>query len=107
MAGSTNAAKFKLPVFSISGHALFYVANVFIPMIVYDLCLLSAQFCRAITNIRYLENHMEISNRYTPRKIIIDTENLVFQGLQCQCLPQIPRRESSKLYNWVFCGELI
>jgi hypothetical protein len=42
---SSTAAKFKPLIFSVSGFALAYTVNMFILMILYDFCLLLAQFC--------------------------------------------------------------
>jgi hypothetical protein len=48
---SLTTAKFKPLISSVSGFALFYAANVFILMILYDFCLSSAQFCYIIVCI--------------------------------------------------------
>jgi hypothetical protein len=50
-----TAAKFKPLIFSVSGFALSNVANIFIFMILDDFCLLPAQFCYVIINVRYIE----------------------------------------------------
>jgi hypothetical protein len=39
-----TTAKIKPLIFSVSGFAFSYAANMFMPMILYDLCLLPAQF---------------------------------------------------------------
>jgi hypothetical protein len=41
---SLTTAKFKPVTFSVSGFTLSYIANMFILMILYDFCLLSAQY---------------------------------------------------------------
>jgi hypothetical protein len=43
-----TTAKIKPLIFSVSGFALSYAANMFILMILYDFCLLPAQFCYII-----------------------------------------------------------
>jgi hypothetical protein len=48
---SLITAKFKPLMFSLSGFALSYTTNMFILMIMYDFCLLSAQFCYIIIYI--------------------------------------------------------
>jgi hypothetical protein len=42
---SLITAKFKLLIFSTSGFSLSYTGNMFILIILYDFCLVSAQFC--------------------------------------------------------------
>jgi hypothetical protein len=49
---SLTAAKFKPFIFSVSGFTLSYAANMFILMILYDYCLLPAQFCYIIMSRR-------------------------------------------------------
>jgi hypothetical protein len=53
---SLTAVKFKLRIFSLFGFALCYAANVFIHMILYDFCLLPAQFSYVIIYIPKVEN---------------------------------------------------
>jgi hypothetical protein len=48
---SLTTAKFKPLIFSISGSALCYAAKIFILMILYDFCLLPAQFCYTVVYI--------------------------------------------------------
>jgi hypothetical protein len=64
-----TASKFKPLIFSVSGSPLSYVANIFIFMILDDVCLLPARFCYAIINVRNLESLMHIANLCEPRKI--------------------------------------
>jgi hypothetical protein len=52
---SLTAAKFKPLIFSTSGFTFSYAVNMFILMILYDLCLLPAQFCYIILYIRKVE----------------------------------------------------
>jgi hypothetical protein len=79
-------AKFKPLIFSMSGFVLSTVANIFIFifMILDDFCLLPALFCYVIINVRNLESHMHIANRYAPRKIANGAENPILQALQFQ-----------------------
>jgi hypothetical protein len=79
-----TATKFKPLIFSVLGFALSNVANIFIFMNLDDFCLLPARFCYLIINIRNLESHMHIANRYAPRKIANGAENPVLQALQFQ-----------------------
>jgi hypothetical protein len=51
MAVSLTAAKFKPLILSVSGFTLSYADNMIILLILYDLCLLSAQFCYIIMYI--------------------------------------------------------
>jgi hypothetical protein len=50
-------------IFPAPGFALCNVANIHIFMILYDLCLLSAQFCYIIIYVRKFESHVQIANR--------------------------------------------
>jgi hypothetical protein len=74
---SLTTAKFKPLMFSVSGFALPYDSNVFILMILYDFCLLPAQFCYVIIYIRKVENCVQIADRCAPWKISIGAQNLV------------------------------
>jgi hypothetical protein len=49
-----------------SGFALSYTANMFILMILYDVCLLPAQFCYMIVYIRKVESRVQIADRCVP-----------------------------------------
>jgi hypothetical protein len=53
---SLTTSKFKSNIFSLSGFTLFYNRNTFILMILYDFCLLPAQFCYIIVYIRKVES---------------------------------------------------
>jgi hypothetical protein len=53
-------------------------------MILYDLCLLPAQYHYVIINIRFLEGHVQLADRCALRKFTNGTVNLVFQALQFQ-----------------------
>jgi hypothetical protein len=59
---SLTTAKFKPLVFSMSGFTLSYIANMFILMILYDFCLLPAQFCYT----RKVESCVQIADRCAP-----------------------------------------
>jgi hypothetical protein len=50
-----TAAKFKPVIFSVTGFALSYVANMVILMILYDLCLVAAEVCYIIVYMRKVE----------------------------------------------------
>jgi hypothetical protein len=64
-------------VFSVSGLALSYAANMFILMILYDFCLLPARFCYIIAYIQKVESRMQIADQYARWKISNSVENLV------------------------------
>jgi hypothetical protein len=66
---SLTKAKFKPLIFSMSGLALSYTANMLILMILYDLFLLHAQFRYIIAFIRKVESRVQIAERCAPRKI--------------------------------------
>jgi hypothetical protein len=74
---SLTTAKFKLLILSVSGFALFYTANMFILMILYDFWWLSASFCYIIVYIRKVESRVKIADRSAPWKIYTGAENLV------------------------------
>jgi hypothetical protein len=57
-----TAAKFKPLVVSMPGFAFSDVANICIFMILYDLCLLPAQFRCLIINIQYLRSHVQLAD---------------------------------------------
>jgi hypothetical protein len=75
-------AKFKPLMFSMSGFTLFYNPTMFILMILYDFCLLPAQFCYVILYIEWIESCVQIVDRYVLWKIPYGTENIVLQALQ-------------------------
>jgi hypothetical protein len=79
---SSTAPKFKLLAFCMFGFALSYGANMFILMILYDLCLLPAQFCYIIVYIRKFESRVQIVDLCAPWKIANGAENLILQALQ-------------------------
>jgi hypothetical protein len=68
--------------FLISGVALFYTANMFILVILYDFCLLPAQFSYIIIYTWKVESRVQIADRCAPRIISNGGENLVVQALQ-------------------------
>jgi hypothetical protein len=47
-------------------------------MILYDFCLLLAQFCYIIVYERKVESRVQIADRYAPWKISSGAENLIF-----------------------------
>jgi hypothetical protein len=76
---SLTTTKFKplIQVFSMPGFTLSYIANMFILIILYDLCFLPAKFCHIIIYIRKVESRMQNADRCAPWKISNGTENLV------------------------------
>jgi hypothetical protein len=72
----------KLLIFSVSGFILSYAANIFIPKILCNLCLLPAQFYYIILYIQKVEGFVDIADHCTPWKISSDAENLVLPTLQ-------------------------
>jgi hypothetical protein len=77
-----NGRKIKPLIISVSGLTLPYVANVVILMDLYDLCLLSAQFCYIILYIQKVESSVQIANQCAPLTISNGAKNLVLQVLQ-------------------------
>jgi hypothetical protein len=77
MVVSLTTAKFKPLIFPMSGFALSYTMNMFILMILYDFCLLLAQFCHIIIYIQTVESRVQIADWCAPRKISIGVENLI------------------------------
>jgi hypothetical protein len=67
---SLTAAKFKPLIFPISGFALCYIANIYILMILYDICLLPAQVSYIIVYILKVESSVQIVDRRVPWKIV-------------------------------------
>jgi hypothetical protein len=59
-----------------------YAANIVILMILYDLCLLPAQFYYIIIHLRKVESRVQNADRCAPWKISSGAENLVLQALQ-------------------------
>jgi hypothetical protein len=81
MAVSLTTARFKPLIFSVSGFALPYTANMYILMILYDFCLSPAQFCYIILYIRKVGSRVHTANQCAPRKISSGGENIVFYAL--------------------------
>jgi hypothetical protein len=73
--------KFKHLISSMSGFALSYTANMFSLMILYDFCLLPAQFCYIIVYTRKVESCVKIADRCSLRKISNGAQNLVLRAL--------------------------
>jgi hypothetical protein len=94
----TTTSKFKPIIFFMSGFALSYTTNMFILMILYDFCLLPAQFCYIIVYTGKVESCVQIADRCAPWKISNGAENLILQiaVLRGRCLPLIPRRGKHK-----------
>jgi hypothetical protein len=65
-----------------SGFALSCAANMFILMILYDFCLLPAQFYYMTVYIRKVESYVPIAERCGPWKISNGVENIVLQALR-------------------------
>jgi hypothetical protein len=61
-----DTTNFKHLIFSMSVFTLYCTANIFVPMILYDFCLLPAQFCHIIVYIRKVKScvHWLISKSY-------------------------------------------
>jgi hypothetical protein len=78
---SLTTAKFKPLIFSVC-FTLSYTANIIILMILYDSCLLPAQFCYIIVYTRKVENCVQIADRCAPWKISSSAQNLVLHALQ-------------------------
>jgi hypothetical protein len=76
------AAKFKPLIFCMFSYTLSYCANMFILIILYDFCLLPAQFRVIIVYTREVESCVQIVARYAPWKISNGEENLVSKALQ-------------------------
>jgi hypothetical protein len=51
-------------------------------MILYNFCLLAAQFCDEVINIRNFERHMHIAYRCAPWTVASGVENLVLKAAQ-------------------------
>jgi hypothetical protein len=79
---SLTAAKFKRLILSVSGFTLPYAVNMFILMILYDICLLPSQSCYIIVYIWNVESCVQIVDQCAPWKISNGGENLVLQALQ-------------------------
>jgi hypothetical protein len=66
------------------GFAFSYIANILVNVILYDFCLLPAQFSDEIINVRNFESHIQFADRCAPWKISDGAENRVLQALQLQ-----------------------
>jgi hypothetical protein len=66
------------------GFALSYIANICVNVILYDFCLLPAQFSDEIINVRNFGSHMQFADWCVPWKITTSAENHVLQALQFQ-----------------------
>jgi hypothetical protein len=64
---SLTTAKFKPLIFSMSGFTLSNTTNMFVLMILYDFCLLPAQFCYIIIHIWKVESRVQIALLLTYR----------------------------------------
>jgi hypothetical protein len=80
-----TTAKFKPLIFSVSGFALSYTADMFILMILYDLCLLPAQFCYIIVYIRKVKSYVQIADRCLAMDVLYCCTHYLAVG----CLPRI------------------
>jgi hypothetical protein len=70
-------------------------------MILYDVCLLPAQFHYVIINILYLESQVQLADWCAPWKFTSGAENLVLQVLQFQKVDvcrKFPGRASGSHY---------
>jgi hypothetical protein len=63
---------------------IFYVANIWIVMILYDFCLLHAQFCDKFINVRSSESHVQVPDWCANWKAASGAENLILQVQQSQ-----------------------
>jgi hypothetical protein len=79
---SSTTAKYKLLIFSMSGFALSYTANMFILMILYDFSLLPVQCCYIIVYIWKVESRVQFADRCAPWKISNGADNFVLRALQ-------------------------
>jgi hypothetical protein len=68
----------------VSAFALSFAANIVIVMILYDFCLLPAQFCYIIVYTQKFESRVQIVDRCAPWKISNVAENSVLQALEFQ-----------------------
>jgi hypothetical protein len=59
------------------GFVLSYTANIFILKILYDFCLLPAQFYYIIVYVWKVESHVQIAGQCATRKTSNGAENLV------------------------------
>jgi hypothetical protein len=98
---SLTNAKFKPLIFSMSGFALSYAANMFTVMISYDLCLLPAQFCCTIVYIREAESCVcksQIGVHLGKFPVVRRTLFCICCNFKRRCLLLIPRRGSISHY---------
>jgi hypothetical protein len=62
MVSRLTTAMLKPVIFFVLGFAFSGVANIWIFVILYDLCVLPAQFLYVIINIRYFESHVQLAD---------------------------------------------
>jgi hypothetical protein len=74
---SSTTANFSTLIFSMSGFAFSYTANMFILMILYNFCLSPAQFCNIIVYIWKVKSCLQIADQCAPWKISTGAHNLV------------------------------
>jgi hypothetical protein len=60
-----------------AGFTFSYATNMLILVILYDLCLLPAQFCYIIVYIQKVETHVQIVDQCAPCNISSGAENRV------------------------------
>jgi hypothetical protein len=89
---SLTTAKFKPLIIYISSFALSYTTNILILIILYDFCLLPAQFCYIIVYIRKVESRVQIVDLCAPWIISDGGENLVFR--RCSFKKQVSAANS-------------
>jgi hypothetical protein len=77
-------AKFKPITLSVPGSSFLDVANIYIFVIMHDLCLLPAQTRYVTINSRYLESRVQLVDRSAHRKFNGGAENLILQAQQFQ-----------------------
>jgi hypothetical protein len=92
---SLIAAKFKPFIFYISGVVLFYAANKFIPVILYDFCLLPTHFCYIIVYMRKVETRVQ-TRAGVHFGIFPMVRRTFFARVIGVCSPKIPKRGKHK-----------
>jgi hypothetical protein len=84
-------------IFSVSGFILFYTANMFILMILYDFCLSPAQFCYIVSQLIKL---LLITPRHRPHR-----KHRFRQFYFCVThLSHVPRTEHRCPFHWCMLG---
>jgi hypothetical protein len=93
-------SKLKPLIFSVSGFRFSDVANVFVFIILYDFCLLSAQCRCVVINVRRLETYEYVQplDRYAPTKFTNGEKNFVLQGLQFQKVGSAANSQAGQAY---------